>query len=429
MSALCKKAALVKPSFFGGEITIPPSKSQTMRAIVFAMLSFGKSTIWNYLLSPDIEAMIQAGRLLGATIDVFPDRLEVVGDLKTATDVINAANSGLILRFIGAISGLTAGYTVITGDSSIRHIRPVKPLLDGLQQLGCFAISSCGNNHPPIIIQGPLKGGVATIDGEDSQPVSALLIASAFAKAKTEIYVKNPQELPWVEVTLSWFDRLKIPYENIDFKHYFLQGFCSIPFFDYFVPADWSSASYPIVAALITNSTVTVRGVDFQDKQGDKEFITLLKRMGAKMEVGNKYVKVLSGGELNGCRIDINRFIDALPLAAVVGCFATGKTEVFGGGIARKKESDRISSIVRELKKMGAKIVEKEDGFVVEQSTLHGSIVDGHSDHRIVMSLIVAAFGARGESIVLGIDSIQKSFFNFFEKFYDLGANIELIEK
>jgi 3-phosphoshikimate 1-carboxyvinyltransferase len=106
--------------------------------------------------------MIHACRLLGAQIKVMPEILEVEGNLHSAEDIIDAGNSGLVLRFIGAISALTSQYTVITGDESIRERRPVKPLLDGLTQLGAFAVASRGNDHAPIIIKGPLKGGRAT---------------------------------------------------------------------------------------------------------------------------------------------------------------------------------------------------------------------------------------------------------------------------
>jgi len=420
-----RKTARIRASLLKGEIDIPPSKSQTMRALVFATLAKGKSTIRNYLSSPDTQAMIQACRLLGAKIDVFSDRIEVVGNIRPAEDVIHAGNSGQVLRFVGAISALTSEYTVLTGDYSIRHLRPVQPLLDGLNQLGCFAVASRGDGQAPIIIRGPLKGGTALIDGQDSQPVSGLLMASAFASQKTEIYVTNPGEQPWVALTLSWFDRFGVSYRNENFEKYSLPGCAVIDGFEYVVPADWSSASYPIAAALITNSELTLHGVDFEDAQGDKEFISLIQEMGAKFEKGKRSLKILPGAQLRGCKIEMGRFIDAITLLAVVGCFAKGKTELVGAEIARRKECDRIRAIVTELKKMGAKIVEKPDGLIVEQSALNGAAIESYSDHRMAMSLTVAALGAAGESVVSGVDSVGKSFPQFFEKLQQLGAKIE----
>ncbi|HEX2579152.1 MAG TPA: 3-phosphoshikimate 1-carboxyvinyltransferase [Rhabdochlamydiaceae bacterium] len=418
--------ARIRASKLRGVHRIPPSKSQTMRALIFAALAKGCSRIHNTLHSPDTDAMIHACRLMGAKIKVIGESLEIEGDLMSARDVINAGNSGLVLRFIGAVSALSPHYSVITGDDSIRTRRPVKPLLDGLSQLGAFAVSALGNDHAPIIIKGPLKGGTAHVDGEDSQPVSGLLIASAFADCKTELFVKNPGEKPFVAMTLNWFERLGIPYENDNYERYRIRGGAELDGFDYRVPGDWSSAAYPIAAALITGSELTIEGVDFSDAQGDKELVGLLQEMGAKIQITGDQLTVLPGSQLKGQKIDIGRFIDAITLLPVIGCFAEGKTEITGGAISRLKECDRIKSIVSELKKMGAKIVETEDGLIVEQSELRGAATESYADHRMAMSLTVAGLGATGETVVTGIERVAKSFPGFFDELRKLGANMNL---
>ncbi|MFS8563102.1 MAG: hypothetical protein LVR00_01710 [Rhabdochlamydiaceae bacterium] len=150
----------LRPSSLGGTIQVPPSKSHTLRAILFATLAHGESVICNYLHSPDTEAMIKACRQLGAHITVFDERLEIRGHLHPPEDVIDAGNSGQVLRFVGAVLALFPGYGVVTGDHSIRHSRPVLPLLEGLSQLGAFAVSLRGDGHAPIIVKGPLRGGL-----------------------------------------------------------------------------------------------------------------------------------------------------------------------------------------------------------------------------------------------------------------------------
>jgi 3-phosphoshikimate 1-carboxyvinyltransferase len=417
-------AARIQASSLRGTVKIPPSKSQTMRALVFGALAKSRTLIRNYLPSPDTDAMIAACRLLGSHIKVMPQAIEMEGCLKPAENVIDAGNSGIVLRFTGAISALTSQYTVITGDHSIRHRRPVKPLLEGLTQLGAFAVSSRGDGYAPIIIKGPLKGGTARINGEDSQPVSGLLMAAAFAPSKTELIVDNPGEKPFVDLTLSWFDRLGIPYENHQHERYLITGNAEIEGFDYTVPADWSSAAYPIAAALITQSELTIEGVDFTDAQGDKELIALLETMGARFRIEDQRLTVLPS-RLQGQKIDVGRFIDAITLLPVIGCFAEGKTEITGASIARTKECDRIQSIVAELKKMGAKIEETEDGLIVEQSELHGSLTQNYADHRMAMSLTVAGLAARGETVVSGIETVAKSFPRFFDQLREVGAQIE----
>ncbi len=371
--------------------------------------------------------MIRACRQLGAQISQFPDHLVIQSEgLRSAVDVIDAGNSGQVLRFVGAVAGLLPTYTVITGDASIRERRPVRPLLEGLSQLGALAVSMRGNDHAPIIVKGPMIGGTALIDGEDSQPVSGLLIAAAFATGKTELFVTNPGEKPWVGLTLSWFDRLGIKYAQEDFEKYTVASGSKIEGFDYTVPGDWSSAAYPIAAALVTDSEVTVTNIDFTDAQGDKQLIFELEKRGAKMTRGESALTLHAGSRLKGAKIDVNNFIDGITILAVLGCFAEGVTEIVGGKIARKKESDRISSIVSELRNMGAKIEEREDGLIVEGSKLKGAQVRSFADHRMAMSLAVAALRAEGETIIEGSECVQKSYPAFFDVIDRLRNSIRL---
>jgi 3-phosphoshikimate 1-carboxyvinyltransferase len=398
-----------------------------MRALVFGMLGAGKTVVHRPLDSPDVDAMIDGIRLLGADVNTEGGSIEVVGNLRPAENVIDAGNSGLVLRLLGAVGALTSGYTVITGDHSIRHLRPVQPLLDGLTQLGAFAVSAKEDGTAPIILKGPLKGGTALVDGADSQPISGLLIASAFTPAKTELFVANPGEKPWVSLTLNWFDRLGISYQNDGFEKFIIPGHAAISGFEYTVPGDLSSAAYPIAAALITDSELTLTNVDIDDLQGDKHLIFQLQKMGAKIEIDKerKMITVSKGSHLKGAKIDVNNFIDSLTILSVIGCFAEGITEIVGGKIARNKESDRIHTVVAELKKMGAKIHEKEDGVVIEHSPLHGAALESHADHRMAMSLAVAGLGAKGESVIQDVGCVSKSYPPFFEHLKQLGAKIE----
>lgn len=420
----------ISPSCLSGEIAIPSSKSHTLRAILFASLAKGVSTIEKILPSPDTEAMIRAVELLGARVERKEDTLTiqgVAGAFRTAEDVIQCGNSGQVLRFIGAIAALNSTYTVLTGDFSIRHNRPVQPLLDGLSALGATALSSRNDGYAPILIKGPLTKNTATIDGQDSQPVSGLLIAAAFAPHPIDLNVVNPGEKPWVALTLDWFSRLGIPYKASHFTHYQMQGSSRIDAFRYTVPGDFSSAAFPIVAALITDSELVVRNVDMSDIQGDKIVISFLQQMGAKIDVVSeeRMLIVRRGGELCGMRIDINDCIDALPILAVAGCFAKGRTEIFNGTIARKKESDRIALMARALKKMGAHIEEREDGLVIETSPLHGAHLETDRDHRLALSLSVAALGARSASVIQDIECMDKTYPDFYSDFLSLGAKIK----
>jgi 5-enolpyruvylshikimate-3-phosphate synthase len=160
--------------------------------------------------------------------------------------------------------------------------------------------------------------------------------------------------------------------------------------------------------------------------QGDKAMIDLLQQMGARIhyDPNAKALHVERNSSLQGKRIDVNACIDALPILAVVGCFSEGVTELVNAEIARKKESDRIACIAHELRKMGASIEEKPDGLVIYPAKLHGAELQAHRDHRIGMSLCVAALAASSPSLIRGVECIDKSYRNFAFDFQSLGAKI-----
>ncbi len=358
----------IKPSKLQGSIAAPPSKSHTLRAILFAAMAKGESYIRNYLPSTDTQAMIEACRLLGATIESTGHILKVQGidgKVEITDDVINAGNSGIVLRFIAAVASLSRHPIVITGDHSIRHQRPMAPLMDALSQLGVQAISTKGDGFAPIIVQGPVLPGKVNVDGTDSQPVSALLIAGSFASGPITIHVNNPGEKPWIDFTLDWMKRVGLPFERDGYRTFKLPGKRSIASFDYNVPGDWSSAAFPIAAALITGSELTIQNVDLDDCQGDKKLLNLFQQMGAKWDYdqNQKSVRVLKDGKLKGIVADINDFVDAVPVLAAVSCFAEGETLIVNAGIAKHKECDRLTCITSELSKMGAHISETADGL------------------------------------------------------------------
>ena len=432
LEPLCETCLIIisPPSTVRGSISIPPSKSHTMRAILFGALANGTSVIRNYLPAPDTVHMINACKLLGATPVVVGSNLTIEGvngKIESVEDVIQAGNSGLILRLVSTVAALCPSHTIISGDHSIRHQRPMSHLLEALNQLGVYAVSARGYGFAPLIIRGPLMGGQVTVQGQDSQPITALLIACSFAKGPTEINVINPGEKPWIDLTLSWLSRLGIKCTNENYERYTLAGNSRINAFDYSVPGDWSSAAFPIAAALVTGSELIINNVDMMDPQGDKEIVDTLRKMGALIEFdeSTKSLHVRAGGKLKGMIIDMNRFIDAITILSVIACFAEGETHLINASIARQKECDRLHCITTELTKMGAAIIELEDSVIINGGQLHGATVESYGDHRMAMSLAIAGLAAKGSSTLLNVDCVTKTFPNFLESFQALGAEIE----
>ena len=411
-----------------GSVRIPPNKSHAFRALIMAGLADGVSRIIEPAVSNDWMRGIEALELLGAKVEPKARRSwEVVGTagkLTTPDDVIDCGNSGIILRFFAALAACVEGYSVLNGDESLRHIRLCQPLIDALNQLGAWAVSTKGDGHAPIIVRGRLKGGRAEIDGLDSQPVSALLIASALSPAPTELTVHRPGEKPWVGVTLDWLSRCGVEYSNDNFSRYRVRGNSGWPGFEARIPLDWSAALYPIVAAVVTEeSEIRVPGMDFADSQGDKAVVDVLRDMGADITAEEETV-IARSSRLTGREIDCNDFIDQFMLLAVAGTRAEGETVLTNAEVARHKECDRIAEMAKALKAMGADVEERPDGLVIRRSRLRGASLDSRADHRMVMTLTVAGLLAEGQVKISDIECVKKTFPDFVAQMEGVGCDL-----
>lgn len=430
MTSLINNSSIqIKPAHLRGELAAPPSKSQTMRALLWASMADGISHIERVLPSPDTQAMVRACRALGAKIELNDDVATVFGVAgrpKPQGQVIDAGNSGQVLRFIPPLAALSEQSITITGDHSIRHNRPVRPLLEGLTQLGAECSSHQG--YAPITVRGPIQSGTITVDGADSQPISGLIMAATFLSEQTRILVSNPGEKPWVGLTLSWLDRFGLSYQHRDFSDYLIDGGAKVKGFNYTVPGDFSSIAFPVVAALLTGAELTVNNVDMNDAQGDKQLITVLKQMGADIDIDadRQRLQVRGGHPLTGRIIDVNEMIDAVPILAVVGCCARGETRLINARVARQKESDRLKTMTVELSKMGADIVELPDGLVIRPGKLKScDQLFSHFDHRVAMALSVAALLADSASIINDVSCVSKSYPQFFSMLQQLGVKVD----
>jgi len=272
-----------------------------------------------------------------------------------------------------------------------------------------------------------MRGGRTSVEAHTSQYLSSLPLAAPCADGESVIDVPLLNEAPYVSMTLSWLDRLGIVYKNEDMKRFTVPGGQRYRSFNESIPADFSSATFFVVAAAITGARITLEGLDFTDTQGDRAVVDIIERMGARVEKGERSITV-EGGELEGGVFDLNAIPDALPALAVAGCFARGETRLVNVPQARLKETDRIAVMRSELSKMGAGIDETPDGLVIRQSDLSGAAVRGHADHRVVMALSVAALAARGETTIDTAESVAVTFPAFRELMCSLGADIELME-
>ncbi len=413
-----------------GNVLIPASKSHTIRAVAVASLAKGQSRIINPLISSDTLSAVKCYRALGADIDSTDSSCWKVtgtgGNINTPADIIDVGNSGTTLRIAAGSAALSRNNNKITftGDEQIQS-RPIAPLLESLKNLGAGAVSVKNNGKAPIEITGTLKGGQTNIECITSQYLSSLLLCCPLANGDSQINVTLLNEPDYVQMTLDWLDKQGIKYNNDNMKKFIIPGNQNYKSFESSVPADFSSATFFLCAAALIGDEVTLTGLDFTDSQPDKAVADYLEAMGADIHIDNHTV-VVKSAPLKGTQIDMNRTPDALPAMAVTAAFAQGKTTLYNVPQARKKETDRISCMAKELKKLGIIAEELPDGIIIQGGKAKPAALMGYGDHRIVMALSIAAMAMEGTSVIDTAEAMNVTFPNYVQLMMSIGAKIEL---
>jgi 3-phosphoshikimate 1-carboxyvinyltransferase len=421
---------VVKKSRLKGAVSVPTSKSHTIRAVAIASLASGQSIIRNPLTSGDTQAVVNCYRALGAQIDTCDPKLWKVtgtgGRIKTPKEVVDVGNSGTTLNIaIGSASLVKKGQTVtFTGDQQTQS-RPVGPLLNSLNELGAHCLSVKNNGKAPVKITGQTIGGKTSIASSTSQYLSSLLLCTPLAAKDSDIDVTLLNEPGYVQMTLDWLDKQDIKYENQQMRKFHIKGSQTYHAFDAAIPADFSSATFFLCAAALFADEVTLLGLDFTDSQPDKAVVDYLKAMGAAIRIGADSITVRAA-PLEGIEIDMNRTPDALPAMAVTATFAEGETRLVNVPQARTKETDRIKCMAEELKKMAVDVEELPDGLIVRHSELKPANLDGRSDHRIVMALSIAGLGLDKPVTIETAEAMAVTFPDYVEIMTCLGAKMKL---
>ncbi|MGZ5484605.1 MAG: 3-phosphoshikimate 1-carboxyvinyltransferase [Nitrososphaeraceae archaeon] len=426
----------ISKSFLEGNIKCPPSKSYTHRAIAIASLADGKSTIINPLLSRDTIATISGCKMFGIKIEKSNENvncIQILGknQFETPKDIIDAKNSGTTIRILTSMAGLVKnGYTILTGDDSLKT-RPMQPLISALNQLGVHAFSSNEKNTPPLIVKGGgIKGGLVSIEGGiSSQFISSLLISCSYALTDVEIRVKGKQvSIPYITSTIETMKKFGISIEhNKEYLNYYISNYKYRPT-DFTIPGDFSSASLIIAAGVICGGKIAIGGMNFHYPQGDMAIIDIVRQMGGDIKVNKEKGEVIIYGSnsLDGIECNLVNCPDLLPVVSILSLKARTPMRIFGISHARFKETDRVSIITNELRKMGVDVSEKEDEVLINPvQGLKNVEFDSHNDHRLFMSFTIASM-LTNKSIVKGAESIDVSYPSFINEIKRLGANINL---
>lgn len=423
-----------------GTVSVPGDKSITHRAIILGALGDGLATISGYCGGEDCLNTARAFRSLGVRIDESDEQLVIHGKgmwgLSEPDGPIDCGNSGTGIRLLtGALAGQDF-FSILTGDESIRR-RPMGRVVKPLRQMGAVIAGRKGGELAPLAVTGTKLRAIRYDSPVASGQIkSALMLAALYAEGTTVISEPRLSR----DHTERLFDYVGIPFKR-DGVTVEIEGRPSVRWRDleFHVAGDLSAAAFFLVGAtIVPESDVIVTGVGVNPTRSG--VIDLLRRMGANIEVINQRHEAgepvadlrVRTARLKGISIgpdDIPQAIDEFPILCVAAAVAHGTTDITGAAELRVKESDRIATMAAELRSMGARIIEKPDGLIIDglggrhgNGRLSGAHCSSHGDHRVAMSLAVGALTAPLPTTINGTDCIETSFPGFADKLAQLSA-------
>lgn len=415
-----------------GEIRLPGDKSISHRSALFSAIADGETRIDNFSRAVDCHTTLDCLETLGVEIERSESTVIVKGLGKTGfrqpTVEIDCGNSGTTIRLISGILAGQSFNSTLTGDDSLAN-RPMKRVIEPLRFMG--AKIEAENDRIPMHIFGGhhLNAMENKMTIASAQVKSCILLAGLYADGETSV-LESVATRDHTEQMLRWFG-VNVSEEITDLgKRISVNGNARLTAKDLNVPADISSAAFFLVAAsCLHGSRLAMPKVGLNPTR--KAIIEVLRRFGAKIDIENErtvcnepigdLIVSSSAKDLLGSKESvvsgaiIANIIDEIPILAVFGTQLDDGLEIRDAGELRVKESDRISSIVENLRRMNANVVEFPDGFKVSRSHLKGAEIDSFGDHRIAMAFAVAALLADGETTINGSECADISFPGFFE--------------
>lgn len=421
----------IQPSSLHGALRVMPSKSASHRAVLMAALCSGESVLEPLQLSNDVQATLDCMKALGlaqAQLEPLPGgdgfvRCRVTGGLqpqKSETErVADCGESGSTLRFLMPLALDGCGPVRLVG-----HGRLMERPLDVYRELFAAQGVSWRDEPGAIVLDGQLHGGDFSLRGDvSSQFITGLLLALPRLAEDSRIHITTHLESrAYVELTRDMQSRFGIVSAWEDEHTLFVPGGQHVKTPGAVtVEGDWSHAAFYLVAGLIGGG-VTLTGLDAHSVQGDRTIVDVLRAMGGDISWANGAVTARPSA-LHGTQIDASQIPDLVPILAVAGCAAQGITRITGAARLRIKESDRLAAMAQELTRLGAQVEELPDGLILSGGRrLSGADVQGHNDHRIVMSMCVASALCEGALTVTDAHAVKKSAPRFFEEFIQLGG-------
>ncbi|MDD4688467.1 MAG: 3-phosphoshikimate 1-carboxyvinyltransferase [Eubacteriales bacterium] len=407
-----------------GTVTPPPSKSAGHRAIIGAALAGGTSTITNIGYSEDIEATIEAMRSLGAKITKDGTTLVINGEdiFKNAEDIIiDCRESGSTLRFLVPL-GIRCKNVTYIGSERLGQ-RPLDAYYRLFDEWGIEYTND--NGKLPLTMTGGTAKSDIFIEGNvSSQYITGLLYSLPLCDGEYTIHITSPMESKgYIDLTIQMLKRFGIEIINNNYQSFYIKGNQKYTPCDYICEGDFSQAAFFLVAGAIGND-ISCNGLDMQSMQGDKEIVNIIRMAGGKIEYKDGLLKAYPS-DTCGVTIDASQIPDLVPIISLLGVFSKGDTRIINGSRLRIKESDRLNTTASQLNALGADIEELEDGLIIHGTgALRGGIADSCNDHRIAMTLGMAATKTTGDVEIKDSGSVKKSYPHFWEDYKKLGGKI-----
>lgn len=403
------------------EITAPPSKAHTLRAVIISSLAQGTTIVKNPLFGEDQLNVINCLKKLGVKIDAADDKITVQGSggrYKPIENELNVGESGVGMNFLAAAANLSDKPVIITGSKRLTE-RPIDEVINGMRQLGCKIDYLDKEGFPPVKIHGGgIRGGQAAIKGgKTSQYFSAITISSPYAENGVTLKcIDEMTEKPYFDITLQMMSEFGIDAANQNYRQVIIPNKKKYSAREITIEGDYSSASFFFLAAAICKSKVTIKGLRTDTRQGDKAFLSLIEKMGCKVSQTKDKISV-EGAELAAIEQDMSDVPDLVPPMAIAATFARGTSRLTNIGHLRLKESDRLAVMASELNKMGVSAECNRGSLIIEGTRqAHGAKIDPHNDHRIAMSFAAAGLVVEGQ-IIENENCVAKSFPDFWERF------------
>lgn len=420
-----------------GSFSVPGDKSISHRALLLGAIASGKTEVENCLVAEDVISTARCLQQLGVRIDGVGTTSVVVhgvggANLQKTDEPLDCGNSGTTMRLLMGILAAHRFESLLTGDASLQK-RPMDRVAIPLQRMGAKVEGRTERYLPPIRIQGgKLKPIEWALPVASAQAKSAILLAGLFAEGTTLVHEPAPSRDHTERMLRSFGAEVIVKGLSVA-----VIGPARLKGTKIVVPGDPSSAAFFLcAAAAIPGSEVTAIGISVNPTRSG--YLDILKRMCGEVTVHNERIQggepvadvTVRSSKLKGTTIAgelIPSAIDELPVLAAIATVAEGTTVIRNAQELRVKESDRIATMVSELKKLGAKVEELEDGMVIHGgSKLIGAEVDSHGDHRVAMALTVAGLLSEGETVVHNADCIAISFPQFPQVLASLSAEVEL---